>query len=133
MIVIAASSKLPSMFSIRSWFCWINWYVLMVTKSPGYETGLEAYCIIKKIVVMWDSNPPVYHNDLIQVNNRVLKHQNVGYEHYIHWDWDLGLLLFHNNISINKNLTIVTAIAIPNTTNTSISYLFYTTIYELTL
>ena len=117
--------------------------------------------IIKKIVVMWDSNPPVYHNDLIQVNNRVLKHQNVGYEHYIHWDWDLGLLLFHNNISINKNLTIVTAIAIPNTTNTSmsynlsfhnnqqtiptphknttitnkpiISYLFYTTIYELIL
>ena len=73
---------------------------------------------------MWDSNPPVYHNDLIQVNNRVLKHQNVGQEHYINWDWDLGLLLFHSNISINKNLTIVTAIAIPNTTNNSISLLF---------
>jgi hypothetical protein len=80
--------------------------------------------IIKKIVVMWDSNPPVYHNDLIQVNNRVLKHQNVGHEYYINWDWGLGLLFFHNNISINKNLTIVTAIAIPNTTNNSISLLF---------
>jgi hypothetical protein len=69
---------------------------------------------------MWDSNPPVYHNDLIQVNNRVLKHQNVGQKHYINWDWDLGYLLFHNNISINKNLTIVTAITKPNTTNNSI-------------
>ncbi len=70
---------------------------------------------------MWDSNPPVYHNDLIQVNNRVLKHQNVGQEHYINWDRDLGYLFLHKNISINKNLTIVTAIARPNTTNNSIS------------
>ena len=70
---------------------------------------------------MWDSNPPVYHNDLIQVNNQVLKHQNMGQEHYINWDWNLGYLFFHNNISINKNLTIVTAITKPNTTNNSIS------------
>ena len=90
------------------------------TSAPKSPIARAPGCIIKKIVVMWDSNPPVYHNDLIQVNNRVLKHQNVGYEHYIHWDWDLGLLLFHSNTSINKNLTIVTAIAIPNTTNNSI-------------
>ena len=70
---------------------------------------------------MWDSNPPVYHNDLIQVNNRVLKHQNVGQKHYINWDRDLGYLLFHNNTSIKINLIIVTAIAKPKTNNNSIS------------
>jgi hypothetical protein len=88
-------------------------------QKPGLP-GLRGR-IIKKIVVMWDSNPPVYHNDLIQMYNRVLKHQNVGQKHYINWDWDLGYLFLHKNISINKNLTIVTAIAIPNTTNNSIS------------
>jgi hypothetical protein len=70
---------------------------------------------------MWDSNPPVYHNDLIQVNNRVLKHQNVGQKHYINWDRDLGYLLFHKNTSIKMNLTNTTILVNPNTTNTSIT------------
>ena len=69
---------------------------------------------------MWDSNPPVYHNDLIQVNNRVLKYQNVGQKHYINWDRDLGYWLFHKNISINKNLIHITPIAKPKINKNSI-------------
>jgi hypothetical protein len=53
MIVMAASSRLPSIFSIRVLLSWINCVVLMVTESPGYETGLRAYCIIKKILGYW--------------------------------------------------------------------------------
>ena len=48
-MVIAASSRLPSMFSMRVLLAWINCVVLMATKSQ--HALAQVYCIIKKILI----------------------------------------------------------------------------------